>query len=430
MTYFPEFAKLIEDALQQKDLTQPWLARRLDIHASTVNRWINEKKRPDSPETVTRIADALGLDRQQLLLAANYGYQEVAPSHSKTQAQERVAVVYGSPPLPKLLIGRQNNIDDLHQLLTSPNATPRLIAMVGWPGVGKTSLAAALAHEPRLRLAFPNGVLWTALGEKPSILSALGEWLLALKENPQLYPTPEGRSHQLRTLLQDAKMLLIIDDVWDAAAAEVFLVGGRDCRTLITTREPEVVRDMGIAEQATYRLPVLTDDEALELLMQLAPTVVTQEPPKTLRLVKILEGLPLALQVAGRLLAEEVALGWGVGNLLDELIEGTRLMAEKAPSDRTNVATQTTPTIAVLLKKSTDRLSPLTRKHFALLGAFVSKPATFDLAATNALLQLADSRPTLRTLVRRGLLEPTEGGRFQMHSLLTVHARELLKEAV
>jgi len=57
---------------------------------------------------------------------------------------------------------------------------------------------------------------------------------------------------------------------------------------------------------------------------------------------------------------------------------------------------------------------------------FIPKPATFDLGAMAALWEINDPRPTVRTLVNRGLLEPLTGGRFQMHALLVLHAKSLL----
>jgi hypothetical protein len=80
------------------------------------------------------------------------------------------------------------------------------------------------------------------------------------------------------------------------------------------------------------------------------------------------------------------------------------------------------------LKRSTDLLDAETRFRFAYLGLFVPKPATFDLAAMAVAWDVNDARPTARTLVSRGLLEPVGGGRFQMHSLLVLHARALLEE--
>ena len=43
-----------------------------------------------------------------------------------------------------------------------------------------------------------------------------------------------------------------------------------------------------------------------------------------------------------------------------------------------------------------------------------------------AVWEVDDPRPTIRALVDRGLLEQVDQ-RFQMHSLLVMHARELLE---
>jgi hypothetical protein len=251
---------------------------------------------------------------------------------------------------------------------------------------------------------------------------------MALGDDPRSHTSTEGRSNRLAALLQNKQMLLIIDDVWDAANARPFCVGGIKCRTLITTRHPEVARHMGLPDQAVYLLEILADEEALDLLRQLASKAVDLDPKGTQRLVKELEGLPLALQVAGRLLAAEAAMGWSINDLLEELAQGKRILEAKAPADRTDVARQSTPTVAALLQQSTDRLDEITRERFALLSIFVSKPATFDAPAAGAAWDVKDPKPTLRILVDRGLLEPTGGGRFQMHALLTAHAKSMLEE--
>ena len=269
-----------------------------------------------------------------------------------------------------------------------------------------------------------------ALGPQPSVTVELGYWLTALGLNPRDFPTPESRSDRLAAILRPKKMLLIIDDVWEAAHAQPFLVGGRDCRTLITTREPEVAHALGLSKQAIYKLLVLSEEESLQLLQELAPDAVKQDPEGMLQLTHELEGLPLALQVAGRMLAIEAKLGWGVSDLLKELAEGTRLLKEKAPADRTDLVTQTTPTIAALFENSTNRLDPITHERFALLGLFVSKPATFGALAVAAAWDVDDPKPTLRELVKRGLVEPAAGGRFQMHALLAVHARSMWEPGV
>ena len=101
----------------------------------------------------------------------------------------------------------------------------------------------------------------------------------------------------------------------------------------------------------------------------------------------------------------------------------------QAPADRVELANETTPTIAALLQKSTDRLDPQTRDCFAYLGPFAPKPATFDLDAMKAVWQVQDPKSVVRTLVDRGLLEYVPSlERYQMHALLVMHANSLLTD--
>ena len=336
------------------------------------------------------------------------------------------------PSAPNLFIGRDNDMAALRQRLFGEPSTTLITSVRGWPGIGKTTLAAAMAHDAEVKKAFPDGVLWTALGMSPNPLAGLGQWLLAFGDDPQRYQRIEERQNRLAGLLRDRRMLLIIDDVWQAADAQPFLVGGQSCRTLLTTREPDVARKLGLPDKAVYRLLVLSEEDSIELIRQLSPESVAQDEQGVRRLVQELDGLPLALNIAGSLLAAEAALGWGVRDLLDELAEGTRLLQEAAPADRADLSSQTTPSVTALLRKSTDRLDALTRKQFAFLGVFAPKPATVDIAGIAAAWGVEDPRPAIRELEKRGLLEPyQEDGevRFQMHALLTAHAKSMWEDS-
>jgi hypothetical protein len=222
-------------------------------------------------------------------------------------------------------------------------------------------------------------------------------------------------------------MLLILDDVWQVEHAAPFKVGGRNCALVITSRLNDAAQALAPTPRDVYRLAVLTEEKALELLGTLTSETVTDHPGEALELVRNLEGLPLALQVAGRLLHNEARLGWDVSDLLAELREGAGLLSAQAPGDMRGAERDTTPTIAALLRRSTDSLDVETRERYALLGLFVPKPATFDLRAMATAWDVVDPKPTVRTLVNRGLLEPVSGGRFQMHALLVLHARSLLE---
>jgi hypothetical protein len=197
---------------------------------------------------------------------------------------------------------------------------------------------------------------------------------------------------------------------------------------LITTRQGEIARDIAPTAEQVYVLGVLKPEQALDLLRQLAPTVVAEHPQVCRELVADLEGLPLAIQVAGRLLHAERSSGFSVVTLLRDIREGARLIEEKAPADRSEVARDTWPTVGALLEKSTDLLNDHLFGCFACLGVFAPKPATFDAPALQHMWEVDDPRGEIRALVDYGLLEPLDDGRYWLHALLVAHARSLLSE--
>ncbi|MBN1202828.1 MAG: hypothetical protein JXJ20_13335 [Anaerolineae bacterium] len=335
------------------------------------------------------------------------------------------------PPLPRLFIGRENAVREVKRRLgisDSGTGSSGTVVIQGWPGIGKTTLAAMLAHDEDVHLSFPDGVLFTSLGQQPNLMTDLLAWahVLGMAGFEDLN-TVEELSKRLAAVLRDRHMLLIVDDVWEASHARLFNIGGHDCVTLITTRLNELAQALASSPADIYRLPILTDDRAIQLLRTLAPQAVEQNPEETLELVRDLEGLPLALQVAGRLLHAEMSMGWGITELLAELREGTSLLEAQAPADHIDPSQEAPPTIRVLLQRSTSRLDRETCKRFALLGAFAPKPATFDLDAMQAVWRVDDPKPTVRTLVARGLLEPANTGRFQMHAVLVMHAQSMFE---
>jgi DNA-binding SARP family transcriptional activator len=358
-------------------------------------------------------------------------YEEIrsegtVPSHT-------AAPIGTLPPLPGLVVGREMVLQDLKRRIgINPSGEMRPITVIqGWPGVGKSTLVAALSHDAEIPRAFPDGVLWASLGENPNLLPELLTWAKALQvvDNKSSFALEEISSI-LTAALRDRRMLIILDDVWQTEHVTPFRVGGQNCGFIVTSRLNEVARALAPTPQDIYRLALLTEESGLQLLAALAPQAVDEYPDESRELIRNLEGLPLAIQVAGRLLDSEMQLGWGVSDLLGELREGTRLLKAQAPGDMMGRWNDTTPTIAALLRRSTDALDPLTRQRFGDLGLFVPKPATFDLQAMAALWDVDDPKPTARILVNRGLLEPLSGGRFQMHALLVLHARALLESHV
>jgi transcriptional regulator with XRE-family HTH domain len=421
-TVQPDPTKLRKYRLE-KDLTQSELAKKAGYTKKTVEN--AEAGKPQRPGTITAIAEALGKKLTDVI------------KWPEGDAQSPEVLRLGSsgscPPLPAMLIGRAAALSELKGRLgvgrpTNAGLVMQVVTAVhGWPGVGKTSIALALAHDPEITDRYPDGVLWVFLGQTPDLLSEICGWGLALGvPSVRQAQTLRQASSQVAALLRKRKMLLLIDDVWRTEDAIPFLIGGRNCATLVTTRLKFVADRLAPRPGNVYKLDVLTDQAAIALLTELAPTVCRNHPNDCLALVRELEGLPLALQVAGRLLNAEEQRGLAVGDLLRELRQGVdRLLTEPAPSDMIDIMQQTTPTVAVLLQKSTSVLDPVTRERFIMLAPFAPKPATFQLDDLAAMWETSDSITTVRQLVDRGLLESLGESRFQIHAILVAHARSL-----
>lgn len=86
------------------------------------------------------------------------------------------------PPLPALIVEREAALHDLKThlgILSGAKASPALqvlTAVRSWRGVGKTTLAAAIVHDPDLPRAFPDGVLWASLGPEPNLFGEMAAW--------------------------------------------------------------------------------------------------------------------------------------------------------------------------------------------------------------------------------------------------------------
>ncbi len=338
--------------------------------------------------------------------------------------------VFGNlPPVPELVVGRENAIVEMRQRLAgtgdkdAPTSNTHIVQ--GWPGIGKTTLSALIAHDPHVHTLFPDGVLWTSLGETPDVFAELSVWANALDVDIHGVQGEDDLSSRIMTALKPKRMLIVVDDAWDAVHVTPFKVGGNKGAMIITTRINLVARELAARPEMIYKLPILSDEQSLELMRTLAPEVVASNPDDVVQLAHDLEGLPLALQVAGRLLRAEMSMGWGVKELLDELRNDTSLLAANAPADRMDTSDEVPLTVNALLRKSTDLLDDENRERFALLGVFAPKPAFFDLDAMQAVWATDTPRETVRTLVERGLLEPANEGQFQIHALLVMHAKSM-----
>lgn len=333
-----------------------------------------------------------------------------------------------APMVPPIFLGRENNILELRNLLTNKNTEniQVLTAMRGWPGIGKTTTAAALAHDEVLIERFNDGILWASLGQHPMVLSKLFEWGRALGYFEVMAArSPEEAGALITSILKNKRILLIVDDVWSINDLKPFLVGGKKCGTIVTTRKTSLANQITTKNQI-YPLPGLSSEKSVELFSAFAPSVYDKYPQECLDLIQSLEGLPLAIRVAGNLLQTEVDSGLPVLKLISDIKNGSILIQSSIPADRKEFIDTTPTSVASLLLSSVNHLSETARDCFLRLRVFAGTPATFTRENAAFVWQEENPDNILKELLAYGLLEFEEPiQRYRIHSILVSLANSL-----
>ncbi len=96
--------------------------------------------------------------------------------------------------------------------------------------------------------------------------------------------------------MAERQCLVVVDDVWSAAAAGAFAAAGPRGRVLYTTRDERVLRDVGAEVQ---RVDVLPAAAARELLAGLTATRVADLPGDVERVLRATGRVALALALVG-----------------------------------------------------------------------------------------------------------------------------------
>ncbi|MDD4890979.1 MAG: NB-ARC domain-containing protein, partial [Phycisphaerae bacterium] len=187
------------------------------------------------------------------------------------------------------------------KLLTSQDlrtgAAPGIVGVWGMGGIGKTVLANAVARHPQIRQAFGDGVYWLTLGQRPHIRQLQRGLAVQLGGDNQITDRLSGKE-QLRLLLADRAILIILDDCWQRDHADAFNVAGPRCRILLTTRDVGLVAALA-GRTNHYRVDLPTLVEARAILGNAADVPPEGLPPETRPIIKECGRLPLALALCG-----------------------------------------------------------------------------------------------------------------------------------
>lgn len=288
--------------------TQQSLAACAGIAERTL-RWA-ETGTPISVDSAVRVGRALQLPLVSLV--------SQSPAHVRLNLLERGCA---PPRAPRHFVGRRRELDAAVSSLTSGRSRAPF-CIVGEAGSGKTALAAAIAA--RVSEAF-SGVAWVSATQArlPHIFHSPDGHLLNLAEAlgfEGCLPAP-ARSDApawqegFRRLLWRHKLLLVLDDVTDAALVSALRDPAGEGHVLVTTTHRRVADAW---PETRARLAGLSDGEATELLShRLGSGRVAAAGDGLARLLRVLAGHPRDLDQAASYLGKHVYLG--LGEHADEL---------------------------------------------------------------------------------------------------------------
>ncbi|QHY94278.1 Regulatory protein AfsR [Streptomyces sp. S4.7] len=200
------------------------------------------------------------------------------------------------PPRVKDFSGRR---DLLHRITSDLRADggPRVLALAGCGGTGKTALAIHVGHA--LQQHFPDGQLYADLhgqSDPAAPQEVLHGFLDALGVPEKRIPAGlAARAALFRSVTANKRLLIVLDDVAESSRYEALLPSG-DSAVLCTGRA-SLLKIPGLTEYSVDGLPT---DEALDLLASLVGVErVFAEVDSARRIAQLCGHLPLAIRAAG-----------------------------------------------------------------------------------------------------------------------------------
>lgn len=289
--------------------------------------------------------------------------------------------------------------------------TGKIVLLHGAPGIGKTALAITLGHQ--LKDRYPDGILWYKVDSSNSmdillsIARIFGEDIHEIKDI-------EVRASIVRTLLAKKKVLLIFDNVTQDDKLNILLPNTKSCGVIFTSRE----KALSIAtEYISFPLNLFTPNEVISLFEKVFTKKYASTYKKVILTLSAKVGnLPLAVNIAATHLKEYKLTPEEYIKRLNESVDLKSFTYE----DKSLLQT---------VDIGFNSLSDPTKQLFISLGVFEGKD--FSIEAVSYITKFSQNKAEIyiQQLLSLSFIERSKVGRYRIHPLLKIFARERIKDS-
>jgi transcriptional regulator with XRE-family HTH domain/tetratricopeptide (TPR) repeat protein len=380
-----------------RGLTQAQLAHKAGVGEKTLKRLEGGHTDVPRPETLAALAGALGVATEQLVAVT----EQAGPPPALHQL----------PRPPQNFTARRVELALLESHIVERNT--QVVSLHGMGGVGKTAIALVIAE--RLVDRYPDGQLFLDLRGTTDPLTPRDAMLHVIRSiDPARQPpkTEIDVAAAYRTVLRGKRVLCFFDNAANREQVEP-LVPPQGSLLLVTSRQR-----FALQGAALVALTPLDAVDARALIDTLAPRASAVGE----RLAKLCGGLPLALSLAARALAERPDLE--PAEYTARLADDSNRLAQLDASEERGGG------VAASVELSFDMLDDELSAAARALAVF---PQHFDRMAAGALWGLPDAATDRRIgrLVRFNLLEWDGAGnaaRYRLHDLVRLFLDARLSE--
>ncbi|TVU43478.1 hypothetical protein EJB05_09953, partial [Eragrostis curvula] len=209
------------------------------------------------------------------------------------------------------LVGIESEREDLIKWLLDEEQQLKVMSIVGFGGLGKTTLANEVYREVGAQF---NRKAFVSVSLKPDWIRLLNSILSQLEQQDEK-ASPHGCEmeiiNNIRKCLQDKRYVIIVDDLWDIPAWNTiscaFPQNNQHSRVIITTRNEEVARACSSNHGYVHKMKPLNEQDSRKLFFNRIfgseEKCLSYFQEVSCAILKKCGGLPLAIITVASILA-------------------------------------------------------------------------------------------------------------------------------